>query len=197
MSQVSTIIAIGASLGGLAACREVLWRLPSSFPAPILIAQHRAPQSEPILASLLSSEHGLPVVEPDDKAPILPGHAYVAPGNYHMLVEHGGATIALSTDPRVRHARPSIDVLFESLASSVGARSVAVLLTGASDDGARGALSVRNAGGKVIVQNPEQAESSVAPLAALKLLQPDAVLDVEKIAERLCQWVSPDAPATA
>lgn len=191
MQEAPFIVAIGASLGGLTACREVLWRLPRTLPAAVVIAQHRQPESEPILAGLLTVAGGLFVLEPDDKTPIHPGHVYVAPGNYHMLVEQGGFHVALSTDPPVRHARPSIDVLFESVASSVGSRAIGVVLTGASDDGARGAHAIKRAGGRVIVQTPETAESPVAPSAALKHVRPDAVADLEKIAGVLCSWLLP------
>lgn len=183
------IVAIGASLGGLTACRKVLWGLPGDFPAAILLAQHRLPAGESLLASLLSSEAGLQAVEPDDKAPIVPGRVYIAPANYHMLVERDGDSIALSTDSAVRYARPSIDVLFESLAASVGVRAIAVVLTGASDDGARGALSIQRAGGRVIVQTPASAESAVLPSATLAQLQPDALLDVAEIAGLLRRWL--------
>jgi two-component system, chemotaxis family, protein-glutamate methylesterase/glutaminase len=189
MQAPPTIVAIGASLGGLSACRKVLWGLPKGFPAAVLIAQHRQAESEPVLAGLLSSEQGMLAIEPDDKTVIVPGQVYVAPSNYHMLVERGGHAIALSTEPPVRFARPSIDVLFESVASSVGRRGIAVVLTGASDDGAQGALSVKRAGGRVIVQTPASAESAVAPSAALARLRPDAVLDIEHIAGLLCTWL--------
>lgn len=195
MREAPFIVAVGASLGGLTACREILWRLPSTFPAAIVIAQHRQPESEPILAGLLTSERGLTVIEPDDKTPILTGRVYVAPGNYHMLVEQDGSHIALSTDPPVRHARPSIDVLFESVALSVGRRAIGVVLTGASDDGARGAQAIKRAGGRLIVQSPGTAESPVAPNAALKLVKPTATVDLEKIAGLLCSWLMPEVEA--
>jgi two-component system chemotaxis response regulator CheB len=184
-----TLIGIGASLGGLNACRRLLWALPRTFPAPILLAQHRLAESEPLLAGLLSREGGLTVIEPDDKAAILPGTVYVAPSNYHMLVEHGGRSIALSTDGAVRFARPSIDVLFDSLAYSVGREAIAIVLTGASDDGARGAEAIKRVGGRVLVQTPESAESSVAPNASLARFKPDAVLDVDAMPELLCAWL--------
>jgi two-component system chemotaxis response regulator CheB len=187
------VIGIGASLGGLHACRRLLWALPRAFPAPILLAQHRLPEGEALLAGLLSREDTLPVLEPDDKAPILPGTVYVAPGNYHMLVEHGGRSIALSTDSAVRFARPSIDVLFESLAYSLGREAIAIVLTGASDDGARGAEAVKRAGGRVLVQTPDSAESNVAPNASLARFTPDAVLDVDAMPELLCAWLMPGA----
>ena len=183
------VVAIGASLGGLHACRRLLWALPRAFPAPILLAQHRLAEAEPLLAGLLSREDGLPVVEPDDKALLVPGTVYVAPGNYHMLVEQGGRSIALSTDAAVRFARPSIDVLFESLAYSLGREAVGVVLTGASDDGARGAEAIKRMGGRVLVQTPESAESAVAPSASLARFRPDAVLEVDAMPEVLCRWL--------
>jgi two-component system chemotaxis response regulator CheB len=183
------VIGIGASLGGLNACRRLLWALPPSFPAPILLAQHRLADSEPLLVGLLRREQGLSVLEPDDKMPLMPGTVYVAPSNYHMLVEHGGRTVALSTDSAVRFARPSIDVLFESLAHSVGRDAIAIVLTGASDDGARGAEAIKRAGGRVLVQTPATAESSVAPNASLARFTPDAVLNVEAMPDVLCSWL--------
>jgi two-component system chemotaxis response regulator CheB len=110
-----------------------------------------------------------------------------------MLVEHGGRSIALSTDSAVRFARPSIDVLFESLAYSVGRDAIAIVLTGASDDGARGAEAVKRVGGRVLVQTPDSAESSVAPSASLARFTPDAVLDVEAMPGLLCTWLMPGA----
>lgn len=189
MGAVKTVVAIGASLGGLAACRQVLWALPKTFPAAVLIAQHRLADGEALLAGLLAKMDGLTVIEPDDKAQLSTGTVYVAPGNYHMMVERNGGSIALSTEPAVRFARPSIDVLFESVAASFGPRAVAVVLTGASDDGARGAEAVKRAGGRVIVQTPAQAESRVAPDATLSRITPDAVLNVEQIAGLLCAWL--------
>src|SRR5687768_15000411 len=130
MPGAPTIVAIGSSLGGLSACRKVLWPLPRDFPAAILLAQHRQADGDSLLASLLTSETGLLASEPDDKEIILASHVYVAPANYHMLVERGGHNIALSTEPAVRYARPSIDVLFESVAASMGTRAIGVVLTG-------------------------------------------------------------------
>ncbi|HET9953847.1 MAG TPA: chemotaxis protein CheB [Polyangiaceae bacterium] len=189
MEAIRAIVGIGASLGGLTACRQVLWDLPSNFPAPILIVQHRLAEAEPLLAGLLGKEDGLRVVEPDDKALLSPGTVYVAPSNYHMLVEQGGTSIALSTEGVVRYARPSIDVLFESMAATFGRGAVAVVLTGSSDDGARGAQAVKRAGGRVIVQTPTQAESRIAPAAAIARMKPDAVVDVEAIAPLLRSWL--------
>jgi two-component system chemotaxis response regulator CheB len=190
MQGTTTVVAMGASLGGLVACRRVLWALPKQFPAAVLIAQHRHADGESLLAGLLNNKDGLPVFEPDDKAPIVAGRVYVAPGNYHLMLERGAQSIALSTDPPVRFARPSIDVLFESVAAGVGRRAIGVLLTGASDDGAQGVVAIKRAGGRVIVQSPESAESAVAPNAALARITPDAVLDLDDIPALLCSWTS-------
>ncbi|HEX6242552.1 MAG TPA: chemotaxis protein CheB [Polyangiales bacterium] len=191
MAGHTHVVAIGASLGGLAACRRLLWAMPPDFPAPLLLAQHRLAEAEPLLAELLRREGGLRVVEPDDKAPLEAGTVYVAPSNYHMMVERSGDRIALSTEGAVRYARPSIDVLFESVAVSHAHRAIGVVLTGASDDGARGAQAIKRGGGRVIVQTPAQAESAVAPQAALRRIEPDAVIDVEEIAGVLCRWLLP------
>jgi two-component system, chemotaxis family, protein-glutamate methylesterase/glutaminase len=191
MQETTAVVAIGSSLGGLLACRKVLWGLPRTFPAAVLIAQHRQPEGEPLLAGLLSSKDGLPVIEPDDKAPLVAGQVYVAPGNYHLLLERGAQSIALSTDAPVRFARPSIDVLFESVAAGAGRRAIGVVLTGASDDGAQGAVAIKRAGGRVIVQSPHSAESAVAPNAALARVEPDAVLDLDEIPALLCKWLMP------
>ena len=187
-TQTQVLVGVGASLGGLSACRRVLAGLSADLPAAVLIAQHRRPDGLSTLADLLASECALPVVEPDDKTPIAPGAVYLGPADYHIAVERDGGHIALSTEPKVNYARPSIDLLFDSIAVSVRARGMAVVLTGASHDGARGALAVKRAGGRVLVQDPDEAESAVCPRAALALLQPDAVLRLDQIALAVTEW---------
>jgi two-component system, chemotaxis family, protein-glutamate methylesterase/glutaminase len=157
------VVVVGTSLGGLQALREMLGLLPGDLPAPLLIVQHRVKEGEG-LCELLQSASALPVVEPEDKDELRPGQVYLAPADYHLLVEPGA--VALSTDAPVNHARPSIDVLFESAADAYGPAVVAVVLTGASDDGARGALRIRQRGGTVIVQDPATAVSPIMPNAA-------------------------------
>jgi two-component system chemotaxis response regulator CheB len=121
----------------------------------------------------------LPVIEPEDKLPLQPGHVYLAPSDYHLLVEHGW--LALSVDPPVQYARPSIDVLFESLADAYGPRAVGVMLTSASADGAEGAAAIKRAGGRVLVQEPGSAESPVGPRAVIARTPVDAVLPLEQL----------------
>ncbi len=181
--SVAEIFAIGASLGGLAATQTIFRGLPATFRCPIVLAQHRMAEVDGRLAELLNGSSRLPVVEPDDKAPILPGHVYLAPPNYHLVVERG--FFSLSLDPPVCFARPSIDVLFESLADSYGPSGVAVMLTGSNSDGAAGAVAVKRAGGRVLVQDPTTAKASAGPRAVLAVTPVDGVVPLEEIAARL------------
>jgi two-component system chemotaxis response regulator CheB len=180
------IVAIGASLGGLDALSRLLRELPASFACPIVLVQHRRADTEARLAELLGARCALAVSEPDDKEPLVAGHVYVAPANYHLLVELG--SLALSTDPPVCFARPSIDVLFESVADAYGESAIGVILTCSNEDGAHGASAIKIAGGRVLVQDPRTAESSVGPQAAIASTSVDAVLDLPEIAARLREW---------
>src|SRR6185295_9792686 len=120
---------------------------PSDFAATVVLVQHRKADPDSHLVELLGNHATLPVSEPDDKEPIEPGHVYLAPANYHLIAERG--FFSLSTDPPVWFARPSIDVLFETVADSYGAEAIAVMLTGSNEDGAAGAHAVKLAGGQV------------------------------------------------
>lgn len=144
--------------------QQLLAALPPTMPA-MAIVQHRLAGEADRLTRLLRPHSRMPVVEPDDKTPITPGQVYVAPADYHLHVELGW--FALSIDPPVRHARPSIDVLFESAARAYGTRVIGVVLTGASDDGADGAKAIRDRGGILVVQDPDTAVSAIAPTAAI------------------------------
>lgn len=172
------VVAIGTSLGGLHALQVVLAGLPATMP-PIVIVQHRSASEEDRLTSLLQLRTGLVVVEPDDKTELVAGRVYVAPSDYHMLVD--GGSIALTTDGTVKHARPSIDVLFESVADAYGETAVAVVLTAASEDGVDGAIAIRRAGGLVVVQDPRTAASRVLPAAVIARSAADHVMPLEAI----------------
>jgi two-component system chemotaxis response regulator CheB len=180
------IVAVGASLGGLQAVQALLRGIPKAFGASLVIVQHRRPDPGSMLVELLAKHSALPVCEPEDKAPIDVNQVYVAPSDYHMLVEDG--RLALSVDPPVCYARPSIDVLFESVADSYGPAAIGVMLTNSNEDGAAGARAIKRAGGRVIVQDPADAESPVGPKAVLALTQVDAVLPIEAIATALVKW---------
>ena len=172
------LVVIGCSLGGLEATQGLLAALPPTMPA-MAIVQHRLAGDEDRLTRLLRAHSRMPVVEPDDKTPITPGHVYVAPADYHLLVEVGW--FALSIDPPVKHARPSIDVLFETAARAYGHRVIGVVLTGASDDGADGAKAIRDRGGMVVVQDPAGAMSPIAPKAAIARAGADKVRSLAEL----------------
>jgi len=173
------IVAVGTSLGGFHALKTVLGGLPKDFPLPIGIVQHRSYEDSEPFAPLLSRHLRLPVIEVDDKEEIKEGHVYVCPSNYHLMVD--GTHFALSTDEPVLHARPSIDVFFESAAESFREGVVGVLLTGMSKDGTAGLQKIKEAGGYVVVQDPTAAEGHVMPKAAIDSVAVDKILPLEEI----------------
>jgi two-component system chemotaxis response regulator CheB len=162
---MTRLVVMGASAGGLDAWIAVLGPLPRGFPIPIAIVQHRGADDDGF-ASVLRASTLLPVVDVEDKLNIRSGHIYVAPPDYHLLVEPG--RFALSVDARVHSARPSIDVLFTTASYAYRSSLLAVLLTGATQDGARGVAEARRRGGQVVVQDPNEAEVKVMPRAAVE-----------------------------
>ena len=171
---------IGASWGGLDAVERLLDGVPDGLGLAFVVAQHRgADSARGMLESLLQPHTRFPVLEPSDKEAIRPEHVYLAPPDYHLLVEPG--FFALSVDERVQHARPSIDVLFESAADAYGERAIGIVLTGANEDGAAGLARIKRSGGVAIVQDPGTAERRTMPDAALAATDADAVLTVEEM----------------
>jgi two-component system, chemotaxis family, protein-glutamate methylesterase/glutaminase len=179
------LVVIGTSLGGLAALRVILEGLNPEFEVPIAIVQHRHRDSNARLPEFLQQTTSFKIREVEDKDAIQPGQIYLAPADYHLLVE--ADHFSLSTDEPVCYARPSIDVLFESAADHYRDRLVGVILTGANQDGAVGAVAIQAKGGYLIAQTPATAESPVMPLAAIKRAQIDAVLPLNGIAQQLNQ----------
>src|SRR5688572_8284687 len=147
------------------------------------MVQHRGVDHVELLAPALQELTSLPVREAEDKEPIIPGCVYVAPADYHLLVDAG--RFALSTDAKVLSARPSIDMLFESAADAYLERVIAVVLTGASKDGTLGAQRVKQKGGTVVVQDPATAEASIMPRSAMQSCAVDRVLPLDAIAAYL------------
>ena len=180
------LIGIGTSLGGSTALQVLLPTLPPDLTAAVVLVFHRAQGSDDTLVRFLRKHCRLPVEEAQDKTPIHPGRLYFAPADYHLLVEDDH--FALSTEPPVSFARPSIDVLFESIADVFAARSVGVVLTGAGHDGAAGLSAIKRRGGLTIVQSPASAESSLMPNAALATGMVDKVLPLEEIVPFLTKW---------
>ena len=176
-------VAIGTSRGGFDALKILLGALPKDFPLPIGVVQHRSSEDSEGFAPLLANYTQMPVQEVDDKEMISEGHIYVCPSNYHLLID--GNHFALSIDAPILHARPSIDLFFESAAESFHEAVIGVLLTGMSKDGAAGLQTIKEQGGYAIVQDPEAAEGYLMPAAAIAAGPVDKVLLIEDIAPLL------------
>jgi two-component system chemotaxis response regulator CheB len=180
------LVVVGASWGGLDALRVLLAGLPADLAAPVVVVQHRgAGSSSVVYRDLLGAVTPLEVREADDKQPLEAGYVFLAPPDYHVLVEGDGGHLALSIDAAVDFARPSIDVLFESAAEAHRERCVGVILTGASGDGAHGLARIVELGGTAIVQDPATAERSEMPTAALHAVPGAHVARVDEIATLL------------
>ena len=177
--MVASLVVVGTSLGGLSALKVFLLGLDRQFPVPLVVVQHRGKMTDDTLARLLAANTALQISEPDDKDLLEPGHVYLAPADYHLLVEAG--SLALSTEGPVNYARPSIDVLFESAAESYGRGVVGVILTGSNHDGAKGCASIKDRGGVVLVQEASTAESGVMPAAAIAATNVDKVLPLSEL----------------
>jgi two-component system, chemotaxis family, protein-glutamate methylesterase/glutaminase len=178
---VYELICVGASWGGLDAVGRLLAGLPIQVDLPVVIAQHRHSTSTPgALPDLLRLRIKRPVHDAEDKMVIERGKVYIAPADYHLLVERG--TLALSVDERVQFARPSIDVLFESASYAYGPGVIGIILTGANEDGAAGLAAIKGRGGVALVQDPSGAERRTMPDAAIAATVADAVLPVEEMA---------------
>jgi two-component system chemotaxis response regulator CheB len=189
------IVVVGASLGGLTALQILLAGLNADLGVPVGVVLHRSNESGPALRNVLQRYSSLPIWEPHDKETALPGRVYIAPADYHLLIEDG--EFSLSVDVPVIYARPSVDVLFESAADSYGAGTVGVVLTGANHDGANGAARIKVYGGVVIIQNPQTAECKQMPTAAMRATSPDYVADLEQISSLLNRLASPSASKAA
>ncbi|HEY9761082.1 MAG TPA: chemotaxis protein CheB [Trichocoleus sp.] len=189
------LVVIGASQGGLNALDIFLSGLPKQFPIALVIAQHRHAISQGYLVTYLQQQSALPVIEVQDKQPIVAGQVYLAPADYHVLVEPGH--FALSTEAPVTYARPSIDVLFESAADAYGKQVIGIILTGASHDGAQGLGKVSAYGGLTLVQDPATAESRTMPDAALAAVPTAKVLPLPEIVPFLVNLVAPSTPSHA
>lgn len=185
----AAVVVIGASWGGLRALQTVLSGLPSDFALPIIAVQHRAKDSGDELTENLREKCALRVTEAEDKQPILPGHVYLAPPDYHLLFDEGA--LALTTDPPVRFGRPSIDVCFESAAEAYGSGVIGVVLSGANHDGTQGLLRIKELGGTALVQDPATAEGPVMPASAIAAVVVDAVLALEEISGALLALAKP------
>ncbi|WP_423149244.1 chemotaxis protein CheB [Rubrolithibacter danxiaensis] len=175
------LIAIGGSAGSLNVIIKLLPRLKPDFNIPLVIVLHRKKAINSSLAAIFSHKTPLNVKEVEDKDPILPGNVYLAPADYHLLIEKEG-TFSLDASEKILFSRPSIDVTFETAAEAYRESLTCFLLSGANADGTRGLQKVREYGGTVVIQNPSTAEISFMPNHALANLDIDFVLDCNEMA---------------
>lgn len=174
------MLVIGLSAGGIPLIKRILESLPAAYPIPVAIVAHLPSGHESCLAELLNSITQLHVSNAQDKEKILAGHVYLAPPDYHLLVEKNHR-FALSVDEPVMSVRPSINVLFESAAEVYEEKLIAVLLSGANSDGAEGMAYVKKLGGLGIVLDPKECEFSTMPTATLNRTEVDFVVGIEEI----------------
>ncbi len=180
------IITIGGSAGAMAALSQLLPVFPAGYPLPIVIAQHLHPWQDDYHLEHFGDQCALPVKEARDKEAVEAGNIYFAPPNYHLLI-NDDKTFSLSIDDKVNYARPSIDVLFESVVDVYAPWIVGVILTGANNDGAEGLRLIKEKGGVTIVQDPQTAESAYMPKAALAVAKVDYVLSLTEIGQLLLE----------
>lgn len=177
-------IVIGVSSGGLNALQTIFSALPTNFSIPIIIVQHLGAHSDSQWIKLLNEKSLLEIKEADEKEKIETGKVYIAPPNYHLLVEKD-KTFSLTIDERVNFARPSIDVLFESAAEAYQNKLIGIVLTGANNDGTKGIKRIKECGGLIIIQDPKTAASGYMPKSAIAATDPDYIGSLEEIAELL------------
>lgn len=177
-------VVIGTSAGALEALSMILPAMPKQFPAAVMIVVHVPANRPSLLSELLQARCQLPVYEVEDKQPLLPGTVYVAPPDYHLLVDRVDQ-LALSTEAEVMFSRPSIDVLFESAADVFGQALLGIVLSGANSDGAMGLRSIMQAGGQAWIQEPLQARASAMPQSAIAACPMAEILTLEAMGQRL------------
>ena len=180
-------IVIGASAGGFYALRKLIPLIPKGFSMPIFIVQHLSPTSDSYMSRFLNNSSEVIVKEADEKEVIKAGHVYIAPPNYHLLIEEN-YSLSLTTSEKKNYSRPSIDILFETASFAYGRSLIGIVLTGANSDGSEGLLKIKNAGGYSIVQKPSEAEANAMPLAAIELVKPDKILKISEIVKLLIKF---------
>ena len=180
------LIVIGGSSGSLEALMNIFSLLDANFDIPLIIVLHRNNNANTSLTQLLTVKTNLTVKEADEKESINPGYVYLAPPDYHLLIEQDGS-FSLDDSEKINYSRPSIDVTFQSAASIYKEGLVAILLSGANADGAGGLTYVKKMGGIAIIQDPDEALFSYMPLQAIAQTTPDAILPATAIAACLNQ----------
>lgn len=184
MKQAVNLVVIGGSWGGLRASLSILSGLPAGFPVPVILVLHRLRNFESDLQGLFRKKLSLQVQEVEEKEKIRPGCVYIAPSNYHVLIEKD-QTFSLDVSEYENYSRPSIDVTFKSASEVFGPSTAGILLSGASKDGSQGLKQIKEKGGMAFVQEPKEAEVDTMPLSALNIMPDCRVLTLKKIHEFL------------
>ena len=183
--KISTkLIVIGGSSGSLDALLNIFASLDKAFDIAIIIVMHRNSDPNTSLVELLSAKTNLSVKEADEKEMILPGYIYVAPPDYHLLIEKD-KSLSLDDSEKVKYSRPSIDVTFQSAADAYKNNLVAVLLSGANADGSEGIAYIKTLGGKAVIQNPAEALFAYMPQKAISQTKVDGVFNATEIGNYL------------
>ncbi|EAQ77776.1 chemotaxis protein CheB [Blastopirellula marina] len=177
-------IAIGASSGAVEAVSAILTRLPEDYPLPIFVVVHVPPDRPSALVDVFQAKSPLNIREAEDKEPIEPSCVYLAPPDYHLMIETE-KLISLSSEEPVHYSRPAIDVLFETAADAYGAGLIGIVLTGSNDDGSAGLRCISQLGGATIVQCPNEAASPFMPNSAKAACPEARTMNLEEIAEYL------------
>lgn len=177
-------IVMGVSSGGMSAMKIMFSLLPKNFSIPIIMVQHLSAHSNNEWIQLLNDKSDLSIKEADEKEKIENGKVYIAPPNYHLMIEMN-KTLSLTIDERINFARPSIDVLFESAAEVYKNKLIGVILTGSNADGTVGLKKIKEYGGLTIAQDPKTAESPYMPTSAIAAVQMDYILSLEDIIKLL------------
>jgi two-component system, chemotaxis family, protein-glutamate methylesterase/glutaminase len=173
-------IAIGGSAGSLEVILNLISSLPGSPNAIFIIIVHRKKDNDSILADLIATRTTLPVQEVEDKDAIVTGTIYLAPPDYHLLLERENL-FSLDSSEKVHYSRPSIDITFESVAETFGTRAIGILLSGANADGAAGLAAIKKVGGYTIVQDPATADVDYMPRQAIQLTPIDRILSANQM----------------
>lgn len=170
------VLVIGASWGGVDMLMRLVQALPADWTLPVIIVQHQHPNSGNALERILSKVTRLPVRDVEDKDEMAAGTVFIAPANYHLLLEDDGC-FSLSIEAPVKFCRPAVDVTFACVAKVFQHRAISLVLTGANDDGAEGTRMIKAAGGHTLAQSPASAEAPAMPEAAIATGAVDMVLE--------------------
>ena len=184
------LIVIGGSSGSLQVIFHILSHLPASYPIAILLIIHRGNSLESILPELLFLKSNIPVHEVEEKEKIIAPRIYLAPADYHVLIEHD-RSFSLDYSEKLNYSRPSIDISFISAAEVYGRQLTGILLSGANDDGAEGLKEIKERGGYTIIQDPEDALVNYMPRRASLKSKIDEVLDTDGITHYLLSLIHP------